>query len=1039
MSLAPTALEAESDPMTASQTSAPKAGFVYRVDVIPLNWGEAQVRLHGQSQPLYRHPVYWLQTNQPSDDFIALLVNAMLVDPVLQRAVWTRADKAQPLDLKQVGLPPVTSVMTVRFMPGVTDNVAHTIAQNLSYLSPPQGLQVQVASGSVYWSTEAVENTDSMAYKLFNPLIERLTLQTILGQSEVTLDVSFHATPSPKPWSIETFPLTLDDQALMTLSQERCLALTLPEMKAVWAHFQSDLVQARRQSLGLPQAPTDIELEILAQTWSEHCKHKIFSAKIQYTDATDPEEIYETEVDNLFKTYIVGATEAIKPHRPDLLSVFKDNAGVIQWDEDTAVCFKVETHNSPSALEPYGGALTGIVGVNRDILGTGLGAKPLFNTDVFCFANPDEPHANYSRMIPAEAILLGVRKGVEDGGNKSGIPTINGSVFFDPRFRAKPLVFCGTGGLMPLSVQGKPSYQKYTQPGDVIVMVGGRVGKDGIHGATFSSEALSETSPLSAVQIGDPLTQKRMTDFILEARDKGLLTGITDNGAGGLSSSVGEMAEETHGARIDLDAIPLKYPGLSAYEVVISESQERMTLSTDQPEALLALAQKHGVEATVIGAFHDQGTFDIVAGKTLLASLDLEFLHHGLPQLEVTAHWEPERLPMIRSESPPELEPILLDLLRYPNICSREHLIRQYDHEVQGRSVIKPLMGPLQLGPCDAGVIQPKYDDPAGLVVSNGLCPHLSDWDTYHMATNAVDEAVRNAVAVGADPKSLVLLDNFCWPDPIKGGRNYDAEEKMAQLVRACYGLYDIATKYKTPFISGKDSMKNDYDDGQYRLSIPPTLLISAMGKIPDVRFAQTSDFKRPGDKIYLIGTTNFHPGGSQYYHYMGWSNRYCPQVNMLAASENYQRLFEAISAGRIQSCHDLSDGGFLIALAECALGSVYGADINLLAMSQHSPELPWDDLLFSETPSRFIVTVRPQDAEWLEAHFKDRPLIPLGDVTENPHLKLQLKPYGTLLDVSVEACRQAWTCPPTTCWGRDPSIPLRSEMVDMLNREAEV
>ncbi|MCA9788213.1 MAG: phosphoribosylformylglycinamidine synthase, partial [Cyanobacteria bacterium HKST-UBA05] len=912
------------------------------------------------------------------------------------------------------------------------DNVAKTVESNLTYLNPPPDTRIQVASGMVYLLEQRLDTPDQLAYLLFNPLIERARVVHIDPNIELSVDMNFIGMPAAAPWHAEPISLDLDDRGLEALSQSRCLALTLPEMQTIQAYFSRPDVTALRQQQGLPAEPTDIELEVLAQTWSEHCKHKIFSAKIRYTDMSDPDEVQEVEIDSLFKTFIVGATEAVKPDRPDLLSLFKDNAGVVQWDDQTAVCFKVETHNSPSALEPYGGALTGIVGVNRDILGTGLGAKPVFNTDVFCFANPDEPHANYSRMIPAPAILLGVRKGVEDGGNKSGIPTVNGALFFDPRFRAKPLVFCGTGGVMPLKVNGKPAYEKYTQPGDLIVMAGGRVGKDGIHGATFSSEALSETSPLSAVQIGDPLTQKRMGDFILEARDAGLLSGITDNGAGGLSSSVGEMAEQTGGATIDLDQVPLKYPGLKAYEAVISESQERMTLSITpkHQQALQRLADKHGVELSIIGYFHNQGTFDIKAGDALLASLDLDFLHKGLPQMTLKAYWEVEPLPTIRAEAPPDLGVVLLDLLKYPNICSREYLIRRYDHEVQGRSVVKPLMGPLQLGPCDAAVMKVHYDRPEGLVVSNGLCPNLSDWDTYHMATNAVDEAVRNAVAAGADPLSIVLLDNFCWPDPVFSPRNLDGEEKLAQLVRACVGLYDIATRYKAPFISGKDSMKNDYDDGQNRLSIPPTLLISAMGKLPDVAMAQTSHFKTPGDLIYLLGTTNFHPGGSQYYHYMGWSNRYVPQVNVLQAHANYKRLHQAIMAGKLNSCHDLSDGGCLVAIAESIIGSSYGAHIDLTAMATHSPELRWDDLIFSETPSRLLFSVAPEHRDWVETHFAEYPLIYMGQVTDAPELKLDWKKSQRMLTIGADRLRAAWSQPPAQCWGRVPS-PVRTQATD--------
>lgn len=1014
---------------TVKAKSEQKPAVVYRVDVLPLSLEFAEQIHVPQLGTVYAYPVYWFQTEATSEKQIEQLAQSVLVDPIVQRFVISSDKQKLSAFLALTESQSVQWVLEKQFLPGVTDNLAKTVESSIQLLFSDQELSsIKVASGQVYWIPETALSQAQIAevaeYQLYNPLIQKLNVFSPQQALAATERYAFPVVESTSSKTVQVIPLNISDEALTKLSQNRNLALTLDEMKVIQQYYQRADVQQFRQEKGLALWPTDVELEIFAQTWSEHCKHKIFAAKIEYVDATCPEWPETYIIDGLFKTYIAGSTQKLMAQRPDLLSVFKDNAGVLQWNDDWGICFKVETHNSPSALEPYGGALTGIVGVNRDILGTGLGAKPLFNTDVFCFAHPDEIHASRPTMIPAESILIGVRKGVEDGGNKSGIPTVNGSLFFDSRYRAKPLVFCGTGGLLPLKVGEKVGYQKYTEPGDTIVMAGGRVGKDGIHGATFSSEALHQNSPVSAVQIGDPLTQKRMTDFLLEAQTQGLITGITDNGAGGLSSSVGEMAEITNGATLYLDQVPLKYPGLEPYEVMISESQERMTISTQNYDALKQLADRYDVEISNIGAFHTDGTLTVYAQGEVVACLDLNFLHHGLPQMQLKAVWAPpQRVIPIRAEAPQrDIESIFLRLLKNPNICSREALIRQYDHEVQGRSVIKPLMGPLQTAPCDAAVIQPILGQPAGLVVSNGLCPQYSDWDAYHMAACAVDEAVRNAVAVGADPKTIALLDNFCWPDPLPSARNTEAEHKLAQLVRANLALYDIALAYGTPLISGKDSMKNDFDDGEFRLSIPPTLLISAIGKIPDFEKAVTMEFKSPGDQIFLLGKTNVHMGGTQYYNVMGWFGSYSPRVNTILARQLYPKLFHCIQQGWIRSCHDLSEGGLGVALAESAFGGRYGIEVSLQEVIHDSPELRWDEALFSESPSRFVISVATEYVDAVKAVFEQLPLLHLGQVTEKPTYCLGLDEKSLLekdylIQLSTESLRESWRRAPAACY----------------------
>ncbi|HEX9842616.1 MAG TPA: AIR synthase-related protein, partial [bacterium] len=541
-----------------------------------------------------------------------------------------------------------------------------------------------------------------------------------------------------QPIRTERFTLR-DAEEVLALSRARLLALSPPEAEAIRAYFARPEVTAARRAAGLGPEATDVELEVLAQTWSEHCKHKIFNADIAYTDEHGRTET----IRSLYKTYIQGATHTVRQALGAddwCLSVFRDNAGVVRFDERWSFVFKVETHNSPSALDPYGGALTGIVGVNRDPFGTGRGAELLFNTDVFCFASPFHDAPLPPRLLHPRRIYEGVRLGVEHGGNKSGVPTVNGSLTFHERFLGKPLVFCGTGGLLPATLGGRPGHEKWVEPGDRIVMVGGRIGADGIHGATFSSLELSESSPATAVQIGDPIVQKRMFDFLLRARDLGLFNAITDNGAGGLSSSVGEMAQLSGGATLHLELAPLKYPGLQPWEIFISEAQERMTLAVppDKVDALLALSREMDVESTVLGEFDASGVLTATYGGEVVARLDMDFLHEGLPRMQLKAQWQAPAAAPTPALPDGGLTALLSRVLGRLNVCSKEAIVRQYDHEVQGASVVKPLVGVLDDGPGDAAVIRPLLDSMRGLAIAHCLCPRYSDLDTAAMAECAM-------------------------------------------------------------------------------------------------------------------------------------------------------------------------------------------------------------------------------------------------------------------------------------------------------------
>ncbi|MDD5169815.1 MAG: AIR synthase-related protein, partial [Syntrophales bacterium] len=657
--------------------------------------------------------------------------------------------------------------------------------------------------------------------------------------------------------------------------------------------------------------------------------------------------------------------------------------------------------------------LTGIVGVNRDPFGTGKGAKLIFNTDVFCFASPMYDKPLPKRILHPRRIYEGVREGVEHGGNKSGIPTVNGCIVFDDRYLGKPLVYCGTGGIMPARIQGQVTHTKEIAPGDLIVMTGGRIGKDGIHGATFSSEELHEGSPVTAVQIGDPITQKKMTDFLLKARDLDLYRCITDNGAGGLSSSVGETARLSGGCELDLKKAPLKYPGLNPWEILISESQERMTLAVDPQkiDEFLKLARKMDVEATVLGTYTDSGMFHIFYGDETVAYLRMDFLHNGLPQMKLNARWSSPRHAEPVVPAPVDMGDALKKMLARLNICSKESVVRRYDHEVQGGSVVKPLTGIANDGPSDAAVIRPLLDSFEGIVVANGICPRYSDIDTYAMAACAIDEAIRNTIAVGGNLDHLAGLDNFCWCDPVQSEKTPDGEYKLAQLVRANMALYDYAVAYGVPCISGKDSMKNDYSIGDTKISIPPTLLFSTIGKIADVRKAVTMDAKKAGDLVYILGKTKRELGGSEWYALQDAVGNQVPQVDAKTAKTLYAALSKAIGSGLVASCHDCSDGGLGIALAEVAFAGGLGVNIGLARVP--AEELDRDDeILFSESQSRFVVTVSPEKREAFEAALAGCVMGQIGTVTLQPILAIDGLAGNRIIEESIGDLKAVWQRP---------------------------
>jgi phosphoribosylformylglycinamidine synthase len=905
-------------------------------------------------------------------------------------------------------------LIEVGFRAGVTDNVGRTAREGIEEILH----RCLASTEAVYTSRQYLlsgrltrPDAERITHDLLaNELIQRWDIRSIEEWAEgCDTNLEIPRVGGTALLCVEPIPLDLSDAALLVLSERRMLALSLEELHAIRRYYQHPLHQEERRALGLPDWPTDVELEALAQTWSEHCKHKIFNAHITYHD----EHGQVHEIDGLFKTCIVNATATISQRVDWLVSVFHDNAGVIRLDPDWHVAMKVETHNTPSALDPYGGALTGILGVNRDPFATGLGCRLLFNTDVFCFAPPDYSKPLPPRLMHPKRIFRGVHRGVKDGANQSGIPDVNGAILFDDRFLGKPLVFCGSGGLMPARIKGRPAHEKRANPGDLIVMVGGRIGKDGIHGATFSSQELREASPVSAVQIGDAITQKKMCDFLLEARDQALYSAITDNGAGGLSCSVGEMARDSDGCELDLEKAPLKYAGLQPWEILLSEAQERMTLAVppEHVDAFLALATRRGVEATVLGHFTASGRFHVRYQGETVAAIAMDFLHNGVPQLQLKARWRPPALHEPEFPPPTDYTPLLCRMLGRLNICSKEAWVRQYDHEVQGASVVKPFVGADNDGPSDAAVLRPLLDKPLGIIVANGICPRYGDIDTYHMVACAIDEAVRNIIAVGGRLGRIAGLDNFCWPDPIPSPTNADAEYKLAQLVRANQALYDYCLAYDLPCISGKDSMKNDYRVGDTKISIPPTVLFSALGIIDDVMHVVTMDAKRPGDRVYVLGMTHAELGGSEYYDLLGHLGRHVPYVAATAARQLYEALSAAMADGFVASCHDCSDGGLGVALAETAFAGGLGMDIQLAAVPRVS-DLRDDLLLFSESASRFVVTVHPEQAPAFEATMDGLPCAAVGQITETGRFRVRGQSGIGLIEAGIERLKADWQQP---------------------------
>ncbi len=914
-----------------------------------------------------------------SKDEIKRICSELLIDGLTQDYVCINGASEQSADKIMFGQKrgkdnTIYTIEVTRKL-GVMDPVESTVIKGIRDLGL-SAKSVKTAKRFLVAGSLSIEQVETVADKvLANKIIEDVFINKdnlFYEDKNDAVDYVFHK------HTLDI--LDAGDERLLSISQKGQLYLNLQEMKAVQKYFTT-----------LGRNPTDVELETIAQTWSEHCMHKTFRGMIDYDGEL---------IDNLLANTVMKATSEL--NKPWCVSVFKDNAGIVEFDENYNICFKVETHNHPSAIEPYGGANTGIGGVIRDTLGTGLGAKPILNTDVFCFGPLDTPQ----EMIPEgvlhpKRIFKGVVGGVRDYGNRMGIPTANGAIFFDERYISNPIVYCGNVGLISKDKCEKKSYK-----GDLILLVGGRTGRDGIHGATFSSVELTHQSEVvsgGAVQIGDPIMEKKVTDALLMARDRGLYNNITDCGAGGLSSAVGEMGEEL-GAVVDLEKVPLKYEGLSYSEIWISEAQERMVLSVPQEniEEIREVFQMEDVEATFIGEFTGDKRLRLRYKGEDVADIEMDFLHDGLPMITRKATWRPPLYEEPEIKKKRDYGEDLKKVLSSWNVCSKEWVIRQYDHEVQGGSVLKPLQGVDNDGPGDACIIRPVLSSGKGIIVSNGMNPKYGDIDPYHMAASAIDEALRQIVSVGGNLEMVALLDNFSWG-------NTDKPECLGGLVRAAKGCYDTALYYETPFISGKDSLNNEFKTGDQTISIPPTLLISALCVMPDVTKAISMDVKAPDNLIYVLGMTKNELGGSHYYYIHGFKGNSVPKVDREVGKRTMDLLANATEKGLVRSCHDCSEGGIAVAAAEMSFAGGYGMELDLYRVPVETGVDRDDIILFSESNSRFIVEVQPQKQKEFEETISGIPHGCIGKVLDNDVFTVLSKDREIVISEKISDLKEAW------------------------------
>lgn len=781
-----------------------------------------------------------------------------------------------------------------------------------------------------------------------------------------------------RPLSFTLYEILLSDASnkqLLQISDRLAIGLNLKEMKKIQRYF----VRKGRN-------PTDVELQTIGQTWSEHCFHKTFKGEIVAR---------KRRIKSLFETYIAKVVQELKPAW--CFSVFEDNAGIVDFERGFGIAVKVETHNHPSAIEPFGGAATGVGGVIRDILG--VWADPVACMDVLGFGPLDYDYSRLPLGIKhPRYIHSGVVAGIGAYGNNMGIPTVNGAIYFDQTYVGNVVVYCGCVGLLP-----KSKYMRNIKPNDVILLAGGKTGRDGIHGVTFASAVLtqeSETISRPAVQIADPIEEEKLRRAIIEVRDRGLGSGITDLGGGGLSSAIGERARAAGcGAYVELDKVPLKYAGLAPWEIYVSESQERMLLAIPKKNLAetLSIFEREEVEATSIGRFTNNSTLTIDYLGERVADTSIDFLFDP-PAVKRKAELATTRPVEPAFKEPADLVSLLVKLLAAPNIASKEAVVRSYDHEVKGNTVIKPLQG-VHAGPSDAAVMKPLNKSWKGIVVSCGVNPNYGRISPYWMAASSIDEAIRNSIAVGG--RRVALLDNFTWGDP-------ERPDQLGSLLQACQACYDVAKGFEAPFVSGKDSLYNESPLGP----VTPTLLITALGIIPDVRKAVTMDLKQPSSRIYLVGRTFPELGGSEYYRLMGFLGKTVPCVEVKQAKKIIDSIVDAIDNGLVRSCHDLSEGGLAVAVAEMAFTGGCGVDLWLKNVPRPHSLARNDFVLFSESNSRFLVEANEKNAEDFEELMLGNACEQIGTTRKDLSFTVHGLNGKTLVETDLATLRKAWKSP---------------------------
>jgi len=975
--------------------------FIHRIEVHyrtdpRLKTRTDRIRSFGfQIDQLHLVDVYTIATS--SRDFTIRelhSLSAQLINPVIQEYTIDAGTQAE-----------FDYAIEVGFLPGVTDNVGATAKQTIEdffSIRFKDGESVYSSQLFLVFGTLSHDSLQKLASMLANPLVNRVHIRTRSEYGSRGMDPFVPSVRLNELPVAETVDLDLEETDLARLGKEGIIDKVTGQRRGPLALDLAQLHVIRNYFSKKGRRPTDVELESLAQTWSEHCKHTIFASAM------------DDDIPNgLYKSCIQAATNTIrkKKGKKDIcISVFSDNSGAIIFDEKYLVTHKVETHNSPSALDPFGGALTGIVGVNRDTIGFGLGARPCLNYYGYCTGDPDtspELFRGKNRVNPIlspRQILDGVVRGVGVGGNCSGISTPQGWCYFHERYAGKPLVFAGTVGIMPREHAGRKLFEKKARAGDLIVMAGGRVGKDGIHGATFSSEPLDPRSPVTAVQIGDPITQKKLSDVIVkEARDLMLYHSITDNGAGGLSCSVAEMAKECNGCLVALDTVPLKYHGMAPWEIWISESQERMTLAVPEENlgAFMDLMRRRDVEATVIGTFTDSGKCVVTWHGSVVMDVDLDFLHDGLPKKHLKTERSQKISPEPEAACPERLDETLISMLTRKNICSKEFISTQYDHTVQGGHVLGPVQGRGRVQAV-ATLTKVVLGSKKGVGLSQGLFPSYSEIDPYLMAAAGIDTAIRGLVAMGIPLDTIALLDNFCWcssDDPVR----------LWQLKQAAKGCYDFATAFNTPFISGKDSMFNDFsgfdaENRPVKISVPPTLLISSIGIHPDVTKAVSMDAKFEGDLVYVIGDTKEELGGSEYFASLGRQGNKVPELDATKSSSLYNRLTEAINRELVASAYPVNYGGIGITIAKIAIAGEIGMSVKIPSAMRP------DYYLFSESLGRFVVTVSPENRAAFEDTVMGSEVSMLGTVGGKT---LQVSSETRkIIEIPIEDLKEAYKLP---------------------------